>query len=142
MSARTMQLFMLEPDEDDRLLTKSVFTDKEYPVHLSFFQTDHELMGLLTTLPASHYPDLVLVSGDLKPDGKTLEFVTTFKSNDRYNWIPLVVVSNQLPPEQVLGFYQAGAASFIAKPFTNELAMKKIDVFIKYWLEVVELPGK
>jgi DNA-binding NtrC family response regulator len=142
MPARTMQLFMLEPDEDDRLLTKSVFTDKEYPVHLSFFRTDHELLGLLTTLEATHYPDLVLVSGDLKPDGKTLDFITTFKSVERYNWIPVVVVSNQLPPDQVIRFYQAGAGSFIAKPFTNDLAMKKMDVFVKYWLEVVELPKK
>lgn len=142
MPTRTMQLFMLEPDEDDRLLTKSVFTDKAYPVHLSFFRTDHELMGLLTTLEASHYPDLVLVSGDLKPDGATLEFITTFKSNERYNWIPLVVVCNQLPHDQVLSFYHAGAGAVIAKPFTNELAMKKMDVFVKYWLEVVELPKK
>ena len=142
MPSRTMQLFMLEPDEDDRLLTKSVFTDKEYPVHLSFFTTDHELLGLLTSLETSHYPDLVLLSGTLKPEGKTLDFITTFRSTERYNWIPLVVVSNQLPPEQVLSLYRAGASSFIAKPFTNELAMKKMDVFIKYWLEVVELPKK
>ena len=142
MPARTMQLFMLEPDEDDRLLTKSVFTDKEYPVHLTFFTTDHEILGLLTSLEAAHYPDLVLVSGDLKPDGKTLEFISTFRSTERYNWIPLVVVSNQLPPEQVRSLYQAGANTYISKPFTNDLAMKKIDVFIKYWLEVAELPKK
>ena len=142
MPARTMQLFMLEPDEDDRLLTKSVFTDKEYPVHLSFFTTDHELSGLLTSLESSHYPDLVLLSGNLKPEGKTLDFITSFRSTERFNWIPLVVVSNQLPPEQVRSFYQAGASSFITKPFTNDLAMKKMDVFIKYWLEVVELPKK
>ena len=140
MTIRSMQIYMLEPDEDDRLLTKSVFTDKAYPVHLSFFTYDHELLGLLSTLEHSRYPDLVLVNGDLKPEGKALDFIRTFKTHERYRWIPLIVVSNQLPPEQVLQYYTAGVNSFITKPFTNEQAMKKMDVFVKYWFEVVELP--
>ncbi|HUR09989.1 MAG TPA: response regulator [Flavitalea sp.] len=140
MSRRSMQLYMLEPDDDDRHLTRSVFSDKAYPVQLTFFSDSGELMRFLDNLEAAAFPDLVLINGNLRPEGIALEFLESFKAHDLYRGIPVVVVSNRLPADEILKYYAMGASSFIEKPFTNDRAMEKMEVFVRYWFDVVELP--
>jgi hypothetical protein len=36
--------------------------------------------------------------------------------------------------------YSLGISSYIVKPDTNQLTSKKIETFISYWFDTVELP--
>ena len=140
MFSRPARIFMLEPDEDDRLITQSIFVDKLYPVEIRFFTKPEELFGMLENLDSNQSPNLFLINGDLRPEGTAIDVVRKLKSGTRMMTIPVVVISNGMVKEEVNRYYQAGANSFIQKPFTNHSSIEKIDTFIKYWFEVAELP--
>jgi CheY-like chemotaxis protein len=54
--------------------------------------------------------------------------------------IPVIVLGESASTADIQEAYSSGASSFITKPFTNTDTVRKISVFLEYWLDVVELP--
>ena len=128
-------VWIIEDDSDDRYLTKETLSDLNIDVPLHFLSSSDELFEALST---SELPSLILVDYNTTPDNG-LEVLKKLKTHQRYNKLPVVILSDSNFTRYKDECYQYGACSFIKKPDTIETTQQKIGTFFKYWLEVVEL---
>jgi len=54
--------------------------------------------------------------------------------------IPIVIMTVSNDPRDIARCYEAGANSFITKPFDFDQLLKTFEIFKQYWLERVQLP--
>jgi len=128
---------MVEHDQDDRWLTEETFQTEGFEGGLDFIYPA-ELSDYLER-PANR-PSLILLNLNAQPfDG--MDLIRQIRSTEGYRKVPLIVLSENALPEDVLSSYAAGASSFIQKPASYNDTIFKIRSFINYWFHTVELPA-
>lgn len=132
-------ILMLEPDEDDQYITRTVFRENLYSVAFEFVKNSTELFASLDTFRKTRVklPDLILLDYESRPM-PALQVIHTLKSDRDFSYIPVIVLSGLINPDDVRACYQAGASSVILKPASSSETDRKISVFFKYWFETVE----
>lgn len=134
-------ILMLEHDDDDRYITQAVFDENHYPVKLHFVRDSNDLFAFLISCEKTFtpYPALILLNHYARPLN-AVDILKDLKSNPKYAYIPVVVLSGTLNDEILQACYSAGANSFIRKPSSGAEITEKIGAFVRYWFETVELP--
>jgi CheY-like chemotaxis protein len=129
---------MLEHDEDDRYITQAIFKENHPNISLEFVHHSHDLTKYLETCNAKGtlLPLLILLDYHASPLS-AVEILKKLKSDERFNHIPVIVLSGTVHPDVIKDCYVHGASSFIQKPSAN--VETKISTFMRYWFEVVEL---
>jgi response regulator RpfG family c-di-GMP phosphodiesterase len=132
---------MLEHDEDDRYITQAVFDEHRYNIKLDFVNTSNEIFAQLIDCDKNNrkYPSLILLNYHAAPLN-AVQIIQDLKADDRFNHIPVVVLSGSVKSEIIKECYDAGASSFIQKPWKAEETDFKVSNFFRYWFETVELP--
>ncbi len=77
----------------------------------------------------SENPDLVLLD-IMMPDVSGLEFLRYVRRDPRFDRVPILIVSARATPEDVQKGQEAGATSYLTKPFTQEELMRAIHQLI------------
>lgn len=129
-------ILMLEHDDDDRYITQAIFDENQYRVSLNFVSDRDAFWEQLKS--SSVLPSLILLNYHAGPV-TAVGILDELKSNPRFQYIPVVVLSGSVKQDMVKECYHAGASSFIQKPSSNKIATDKITNFIRYWFETVEL---
>lgn len=129
-------ILMLEHDDDDRYITQAIFDENQYRVSLNFVSDRDAFWEQLKS--SSVLPSLILLNYHAGPL-TAVGILDELKSNPRFQYIPVVVLSGSVKQDMVKECYHAGASSFIQKPSSNKIATDKITNFIRYWFETVEL---
>jgi len=134
-------ILMIEQDEEDSALTKSVFDEKQYEVEIHILSQADEALAWLD-FSSSRYiqPSVILININLIPSGG-IELCRTLK-NGKYHFIPVIILSDSSQPALVKQSYEAGANSFIQKPTLSDPTYQVIDQFMKYWFDTVSLPDQ
>ncbi|MBE9166822.1 response regulator [Pleurocapsales cyanobacterium LEGE 06147] len=84
-------------------------------------------------------PSIILLDLNLPgTDGR--EVLEQIKQDDSLKTIPVVVFTTSSNPKDIETCYQHGASGYILKPMDIDQLRKKIQNFLKYWLETVILP--
>ncbi|MCF7802892.1 MAG: response regulator [Candidatus Marinimicrobia bacterium] len=65
------------------------------------------------------------------PKMSGLDFTKRVKSNPDYGDVPILMVTTRSVEQDVLDAFEAGAASYIVKPFTPQVMKEKIDEILK-----------
>lgn len=61
------------------------------------------------------------------PKMNGLDFTKRVKANEKYKDVPILMVTTRSVEQDVLEAFEAGAASYIVKPFTPDVLKEKID---------------
>ncbi len=85
------------------------------------------------------YPKLIILDKHV-PIGSGVEVLKELKVHPVYKKLPIVIVSGTALPYEVAECYALGVNSYITKPSTDALTAKKIESFVNYWFNIVELP--
>jgi CheY-like chemotaxis protein len=84
-------------------------------------------------------PDVILL--DLNMPRRTgTEALTEIKADEDLRSIPVVVLSTSRSTDDIESSYALGAASYVVKPSTFTSLVEAMDVFKRYWFELVDLP--
>lgn len=84
-------------------------------------------------------PSIILLDLNLPgTDGR--EVLELIKQDDSLKTIPVVVFTTSSNPKDIETCYQYGASGYILKSMDINQLKKKIQNFLKYWLETVILP--
>ncbi|HEX8039306.1 MAG TPA: hypothetical protein VF490_09140 [Chryseosolibacter sp.] len=134
-------ILMLEHDDDDRHITKSVFAENGYPVKIDFVSNSDDLFAFLLSCEKTSFPfpRLILLNYYSLPLN-AVEILRVLKQNPLYAHIPVVVLSGTMQPGILHECYTAGASSCIKKPALTGETDRKISAFMRYWFEAVDLP--
>lgn len=132
---------MLEHDDDDRHITRSVVAENGYPVRIDFVSSSDDLFAFLLSCEKTlfPFPRLILLNYYSLPLN-AVEVLKELKQNPAYAHIPVVVLSGTLQPGVLHDCYAAGASSCIRKPALTLDTDRKISAFMRYWFEAVDLP--
>jgi CheY-like chemotaxis protein len=143
MNERLPYILMLDDDSDDRYLTAMLFKEQEYPVDLKFVTNTVDVLPFMNRCIKEYQqlPSLIILDKNV-PSGNGFEVLKELKSNSAFQNIPVVMISGSSNPMEIEECYRLGASSYIVKPMSNELTHKKIDAFVRYWFETVELPQR
>lgn len=133
---------MLEPDDDDRYITKTVFEENRFDVRITFVTTADELFGHLksNSKNRSDSPSLILLNYHSMPSTAAQILSELKNKTSSFSHIPVVVLSGTVNNEIIQECYAAGASSFIQKPSRSDETNNKISNFFNYWFGTVELP--
>jgi CheY-like chemotaxis protein len=141
MNVATPYVLMLEDDSDDRFVTQSFFTEQDYNVGLHFVEESLDVLPHLQQCVAlgTPLPGLIILDKNT-PAKNGLDVLREIKAHKIFQQIPVVIVSGSAFPGEVDNAYRLGASSYITKPTSHEATFRKIDMCIRYWFEVVDLP--
>lgn len=134
-------ILMLEHDDDDRYITQAVFDEHNYQIKLEFVTNGDDLFAYLKTHEnnRSKLPALILLNYYALPDN-AVEILRRLKRDAKFGYIPTVVLSGTVNEKVLRECYAEGASSFIQKPDNETETNEKIESFVRYWFDTVELP--
>ncbi len=141
LNDQPFKILMLEDDMDDRYITEAFFTEKGYNIQLEFLEfSDTTIRHLEDQHSSGSLPNLIILDLNM-PRRSGMEVLKEIKSHQSLRFIPVVIVSGTAFPREVKECYSLGANSFIQKPVSDQLTNSKIESFIQYWFNIVELPA-
>jgi CheY-like chemotaxis protein len=144
-SRRSVVIVMAEDDPDDVLLAREAMASSRVVNDFRVVGDGEELMQYLRhqgdyTPDGAPPPQLILLDLNMpRKDGR--DALKEIKSDPLLCRIPVVVLTTSKADEDILGSYEAGAASFIRKPVTFEGMVEVMRTLTRYWFDIVELPS-
>ena len=143
------ELYIVDDSEDHRFIIQSIFKKflPSYPIRL--FQGAKDLYELLIMQADANYqgslPGLIIL--DLKMPfingSDLLRLLRQTPDNEKICWktFPIVMMSSEGSPQEILECYQAGANSFFTKPSDPEELKIVFQTLCKFWLDYNRLPA-
>lgn len=128
---------MLEYDEDDQYITREYLATT---IPVTLVGSSDELWSFLENCLKKNkaLPSLIMLTFNSSPLTSP-ELIRKIKSMKNFAHIPVIVLSGTKTDKIVNECYAAGASSFIQKPALVEDIRKKINAFVNYWFNTVEL---
>jgi CheY-like chemotaxis protein len=84
-------------------------------------------------------PQLILLDINLpRVNGKT--FLSSLKVSERFQAIPVIMLTSSEAPEDVRDCFGLHAAGYVVKPFESRLYRSRVEGVVTYWSEISHLP--
>jgi CheY-like chemotaxis protein len=145
-AARSYTILMADDDAEDCLLVQDALREIDHCHDLRFVRDGEELLdylwrrGAYQTARQAPRPDLVLLDLKMpKKDGR--ETLRDLKADPRLQTIPIVVLTTSTARDDIDFCYRLGVNSYITKPSTFRGLVDLLASLLKYWFELVKLPG-
>ena len=147
---RTIEILLVEDNPGDVNLTRIALADsswktlreREINVNLSVVTDGVEAMNFLHRQGKYHqaiHPDLILLDWNLpRKDGR--EVLIEIKADQRFQRIPIVVLTTSEAEEDILKAYNLHANCYITKPVDFNEFVEIIQSIEDFWFKIVKLP--
>jgi two-component system, response regulator len=139
-------ILLADDDEEDRAMTVDALRERRVANEIRCVADGQELVDYLfrrgdyTDAATAPLPGLILLDLNMpRKDGR--EALAEMKTDPVLRSIPVVVLTTSRSEEDIVRTYDLGVNSFISKPVTFNGLVQAMDVFSRYWLEIVELPA-
>jgi len=77
-------------------------------------------------------PDIILLDLNM-PKLNGVEFLKLFKEDERFKYIPIIILTTSNNQKDLKDCYEIGIAGYILKPLKYEDYVIKIDSLLAYW---------
>jgi CheY-like chemotaxis protein len=145
IQARPLDILLVEDSEADVKITLRAFKNAKFKNNISVVNDGQECLDFVRRqgkyLGAQHpRPDIILLDINMpKIDG--FGVLKALKSDEEYNFIPVIVLSGSKNQDDIMKSYASGANSFIQKPVEYDEFVAVIEGFNFYWHALNKLPG-
>jgi len=144
---KSITILLAEDDPDDRMLVQDAVSEGRLVNDFRYVEDGEELMDYLHQCGryagegSAPRPGLILLDLNMpRKDGR--EALREIKADPFLRQIPVVVLTTSKAEEDVFRSYDLGANSFVTKPVTFKSLVDLMKNLGRYWLEIVELPGR
>ena len=149
-NSRTIEILLVEDNPGDVNLTRIALADsswktlreREINVNLSVVTDGVEAMNFLHRqgdYDQAIHPDLILLDWNLpRKDGR--EVLIEIKADERFQRIPIVVLTTSEAEEDILKAYNLHANCYITKPVDFNKFVEIIQSIEDFWFKIVKLP--
>ena len=144
MSARAIEILLVEDNPADVLITREALFDAKIINQLNVVEDGAEALDFLRRkgrFAAAARPDLILLDLNLPGvDGR--DFLAEIKRDPDFLNIPVVVLTTSRAHADVLKSYQLHANCFISKPVDHQEFINALRALRQFWIHIVRLPPK
>jgi len=141
---KPVAILIAEDDDDSYFLIEEAFRESRLINHIHRVVDGEELMdylmgrGKYQDLSVSIKPGLILLDLNMpRKDGR--EVLKELKEHPELRKIPVIVMTASKAEEDIAKSYDLGASSYIRKPVSFVELVEVMNIFKRYWLEIVEL---
>jgi CheY-like chemotaxis protein len=133
MATNQRPVFLVDDDEDDRMIFKLIFAEYDIKRDLIEMVDGIEFMEHLDTCHRDQLPALIFLDKHMpKMDG--MQVLQLLKANFVYRHIPVVILSNSRTTLDKSEAYRLGANFFITKPANVTDLRKVIEDLLKIYM--------
>jgi CheY-like chemotaxis protein len=147
---RTIEVLLVEDNPGDVNLTRIALADtpsellhnQAVNVNLSVVTDGVEAMNFLHRQGEYHqaiHPDLILLDWNL-PRKNGREVLLEIKADERFQRIPIVVLTTSESEEDILKAYNLHANCYITKPVDFNKFVQIVQSIEQFWFTIVKLP--
>ena len=138
-------LLIVEDEANDRFLIERAIRKAQIANPLRMIENGEEAVAYLSGegrfADREAFPLPILVLLDLKlPRRSGIEVLQWIRSSERFQTLPVVVLTSSPESNDVRRAYQAGANSYLVKPVAFEGLHRMIETVGLYWLVLSRLP--
>jgi CheY-like chemotaxis protein len=144
MSARPIEILLVEDNDDDIIMTLEAFQDAKLVNVVRVLRDGEEALAYLrreASLGSAASPGLVLLDINMPKKGG-FEVLDEMKHDPSLQHIPVIMLTTSTREEDVAKSYASGACSYISKPVTMEQFSELAKQFSLYWALVSRIPGE
>ena len=136
-----IEILLVEDNLPDIRLTIEAFKDAKVRNTLHVAHDGEQAMAFLARegpYKAVPRPDLILLDLNLpRKDGR--EVLDEIKRDERFEHIPVIILTTSQAEQDILRSYQLRANAFITKPVDLDEFFRVIKTIEQFWLEIVRL---
>ncbi len=134
-------IIIAEDDPDDQFMIREAIADIQIKNPIRFVSNGMELMDFLkgNLDDKCEKPGLILLDLNM-PYKNGKEALKEIKADERYDLIPVVVLTTANSQDEIQFCYKHGADGYITKPSGYHELVNRLQATSKYWLETVEQP--
>jgi len=140
MESRDMSIFIVDDDEDDRLLIRNALLDVCSDTKLVFFSNGEDLLNDLIALRDDKFPMFILLDLNM-PTMTGFDVLQALRASDQLRCIPVLVLSGTNYESAIRECYGLGANAFMSKPTSFTELTNMLAITHRFWLNTVRLPG-
>ena len=111
--SKELNILVVEDDLDDILLLETALSDNKVIYKMRVITQGDKLMPHLEN--SDSFPDIIILDFNL-PVKHGKDILKEIFTNDRFNQIPIVVLTTSSAKEDMRYAYEMGAKSFVTKP--------------------------
>ncbi len=142
MSAKSVEILLVEDDPGDVLITREAFQHSRLTNRLSTVSNGEEALRYLrkeSEFEDATRPDLILLDLNLpRLDGR--ELLAIIKADPLLRQIPAVVLTTSQAEEDIFRSYDLHANAFVTKPVDFEKFVQVVGQVDNFFFNVVTLP--
>lgn len=132
---------MVDDDAEDYYLTDRAFRDVAPGCDVVHVADGAGLFARLEEeAAAGERPDVVLLDINLGIENG-FELLERLRADDRYRFLPVVMLSTSHDERDVYRAYETGANSYLCKPLDSNELRQVVRDFAAYWFESARLPS-
>ncbi|NVJ59520.1 MAG: response regulator [Gammaproteobacteria bacterium] len=136
-------ILMAEDDKEDQLLANLALKRSKLTNPFLCVDNGQKCIDYLNRLSPyddlEKYPDPGLIILDLNmPVKDGMSTLKEIKSSDKFNHIPVIILTTSNEEEEVIKGYNEGADSFITKPLSLNKLITIMEELGNYWFSIVE----
>ncbi len=132
-------ILLVEDDPGDQKLIEKSLTSEKIINQLRIVNTGEEALQYLNRSKAGDnetpMPDLILLDLNMPGMGGR-EFLKLMKSQDRFDTIPIVILTTSDSDQDILESFKLQAAGYIKKPVTLDQFQELMHNLTEYWFVI------
>jgi CheY-like chemotaxis protein len=127
---KSLNLLLVEDDAIEVMKFRRVLENFEFKHSFIQKENGEEALSYLSSTEA--YPGIILLDLNMsRMNG--VEFLKTLKSDPKYKYIPVVILTTSNNQKDILECYKLGIAGYIVKPLKFEKYTECIKNIFSYW---------
>ena len=137
---KSVHILLIEDNEGDILLTTEALEDSKIINKITVIKDGGAAIDFFESLTSpDHHPDLVLLDINL-PKKSGQEVLQYIKKSERYNQLPVIMLTTSSANRDILLAYKNQANCYITKPVDVLAFMQAIAKIEDFWINIVTIP--
>jgi CheY-like chemotaxis protein len=116
-------ILIAEDDPDDQELITFAFSKVDPSLKLSIVNNGKEVLDYLFRVPVNHLPCMILLDYNM-PELNAAQVTKLLNPDERFNFIPIVILSTSDNPIYIHDCLENGAIDYIKKPDDFKILIK------------------
>ncbi len=139
---KPLTIIMVDDDAEDAMLTKAAIEASGQRVDFHHIGSGIDLFEKLTARLEESAVCSALILLDLNMpvmDGR--EVLQKLRGHERFNKVPVIVVSTSSAKSDIDSCYAAGANAFVTKPVSFDRMVEAMEAIGRFWGGTARIPG-